>query len=139
MEDFVKGSSLIAALPTLLYVGFYQMKNRKKMLGEATSPELKSFLSIPFEIIIVGILVAYGVAYSSMKESIQENDSMMFKFTKIAVHGASLGLTLSLFGRFMFDLPVKMFGIPSGQAWTVHPTAILLYIVIFIYVNSVMS
>lgn len=136
MENFVKGSSVVAALPTLLYVGFYQMKNRNKMLNEATSPEIKAFLSIPFETIVVGILVAYGISYALMKESInEEEDSTMLRYTKVAIHGASLGLTLSLFGRFMFDLPVKMFGIPSNQAWTVHPTAILLYIAIFVYVN----
>lgn len=137
MENFIKGSSVVAAIPTLLYVGFAQMKNRKEMLNQATSPELKSFLSIPFEIIVVGILVAYGVAYASMKESMNEEDSTMLKYTKVAIHGASLGLTLSLFGRFMFDLPVKMFGLPSNAAWTVHPTALFIYIAIFIYVNII--
>jgi len=32
MDNFVKGSSVAAAIPTLLYVGYYQMKNRKALI-----------------------------------------------------------------------------------------------------------
>ena len=53
LENFIKGSSLVAAFPTLLYVGVFQMKNRQALLQKASSLELQNFLSIPFESIVV--------------------------------------------------------------------------------------
>jgi len=137
MNDFIKGSSLAAALPTLLYVGFYQRKNRLSLLKNATSVDIRSFLSIPFESFSIGILLAYGLAYSSLQRDESEERSSNAK--SVVISGAILGLSLSLIGRFVFDLPVKMFGIPRTQAWKVHPTAIILYILIFLYVNKVLN
>ena len=135
MDNFVKGSSVAAAIPTLLYVGYYQMKNRKALIGSASSPELKDFLSIPFEIMVIGILVSYGITYSFMKHNIdEEKDSKLSKITKVALHGGLLGLSLSLVGRFGLDLPVKMFKIPRNKAFSVHPTAFVMYIFIFMYI-----
>jgi len=135
MDNFVKGSSVAAAIPTLLYVGYYQMKNRKALIGSSSSPELKDFLSIPFEIMVIGILVSYGITYSFMKHNIdEEKDSKLSKITKVALHGGLLGLSLSLVGRFGLDLPVKMFKIPRNKAFSVHPTAFVMYIFIFMYI-----
>ncbi len=137
--NFIKGSSVVATLPTLLYVGFFQMKNRTKLLKTA-SGELKTFLSIPFETMVVGILVAYGVTFTIMKRNLdEENDSKLKKIIKISAHGAILGFTLSVIGRFGLDLPVKMFGIPRAQAGKVHPTAIILYAIIFLNIYFMKS
>lgn len=135
MDNFIKGSSIVAALPTFLYVGYYQMQNRNSLLKSVSSPELKSFLSIPYEIMVIGILVSYGITYSLMKRNIDEdNDSNVTKLTKVAIHGAILGVILSIIGRFALDLPVKMFKIPRNKAFSVHPSAFILYIFIFLYV-----
>jgi len=140
IENFIKGSSVVAAFPTLLYVGFFQMKNRQDLLKKASSLKLQNFLSIPFESIIVGILVAYGITFSIMKRNIdEEKDSNSKKLIKVMSHGAILGLVLSIIGRFYFDLPVKMFGIPKIQASKVHPTAIILYAVIFLNIYFMKS
>ena len=140
VENFIKGSSLVAAFPTLLYVGIFQMKNRKELLKKASSIELQNFLSIPFESIVVGILVAYGIAFTIMKRNIdEEKDSKSKKLIKVMSHGAILGLVLSIFGRFYFDLPVKMFGIPKSQASKVHITAFILYSVIFLNIYFIKS
>lgn len=134
LKDFTKGSSLVATIPTLLYIGFYQRKNRISLLKNAT-PELKKFLSIPFETLVIGVLFAYGIAYSSLNydENEQENRTL-----SVVITGSLLGLSLSLIGRFVFDLPVKMFGITPEKAWIVHPTASILYIFIFLYVDKVL-
>ena len=133
IENFIKGSSFVAAFPTLLYVGFFQMKNRQDLLKKASSLELQNFLSIPFESIVVGILVAYGITFSLMKRNIdEEKDSKSKKIIKVMSHGAILGLVLSTIGRFYFDLPVKMFGIPKSQESNVHITALGLYALIFL-------
>jgi len=134
MDNFIKGSSIVAALPTFLYVGYYQMQNRNSLLKTASSPELKSFLSIPYEIMVIGILVSYGITYSLMKRNIDVEDSNVTKLTKVAIHGAILGVILSIIGRFALDLPVKMFKIPRNKAFSVHPSAFILYIFIFLYV-----
>lgn len=64
-QQFVKGSSVVAAIPTLVYLGAAQRKNRIKLLR--TNPEiLLSFLSIPYESIVVGVLILYGIAYASL-------------------------------------------------------------------------
>ena len=134
MDNFIKGSSIVAALPTFLYVGYYQMQNRNYLLKTASSPDLKSFLSIPYEIMVIGILVSYGITYSLMKRNIDVEDSNVTKLTKVAIHGAILGVILSIIGRFALDLPVKMFKIPRNKAFSVHPSAFILYIFIFLYV-----
>jgi len=134
MDNFIKGSSIVAALPTFLYVGYYQMQNRNSLLKSVSSPELKSFLSIPYEIMVIGILVSYGITYSLMKRNIDVEDSNVTKLTKVAIHGAILGVILSIIGRFALDLPVKMFKIPRNKAFSVHPSAFILYIFIFLYV-----
>ena len=133
IENFIKGSSVVAAFPTLLYVGFFQMKNRQDLLKKASSLELQNFLSIPYESMVVGILVSYGITFALMKRNVdEEKDSKLQKIIKIVSHGAILGLFLSIIGRFYFDLPVKMFGIPKNQSFKVHPIAMILYAVIFL-------
>jgi len=84
---------------------------------------------------VIGILVSYGITYSFMKHNIdEEKDSKLSKITKVALHGGLLGLSLSLVGRFGLDLPVKMFKIPRNKAFSVHPTAFVMYIFIFMYI-----
>ena len=135
--DFIKGSSLVAALPTLVYVGMAQNKNRLAALGMASNPNVKQFLSIPYEFIIIGILASYGVSNTILKK--YEDDKGNVPMKKVLLCGASLGLFLSTVGRFGLDLPVKMFKIPSSQSWTVHPIAIVLYMFIMIYVNKIIN
>jgi len=59
--------------------------------------------------------------------------------SKILLCGASLGLFLSIVGRFGFDLPIKMFKMSESSSWTVHPIAIVLYMIIFLYVEKIIK
>jgi len=87
LENFIKGSSLVAAFPTLLYVGVFQMKNRQALLQKASSLELQNFLSIPFESIVVGVLVSYGIAFTIMKRNIdEEKDSKLKKLVNFILY-----------------------------------------------------
>lgn len=144
MHDFIRGSSIVAALPTLLYVGFHQHKNRIGALSLASSPGVREFLSIPYESIVLGILVAYGLTYKIMKlihrpkDGVDEGASGVPTKT-LVVGGAALGLTLSLIGRFGMNLPVKMFNMPPARSHLVHPIAIVLYAFIFLYVDKALG
>jgi len=135
--DFIKGSSLVATIPTLVYVGMAQNRNRISALGLASNPDVKQFLSIPYELIVIGILVSYGVTNTILKRN--KDDEGNVPVSKVLLCGASLGLFLSVVGRFGLDLPVKMFKIPSSESWTVHPIAIVLYMFIMIYVNKIIK
>ena len=135
--DFIKGSSLVATIPTLVYVGMAQNRNRISALGLASNPDVKQFLSIPYELIVIGILASYGVTNTILKRN--KDDEGNVPVSKVLLCGASLGLFLSIVGRFGLDLPVKMFKISSSESWTVHPIAIVLYMFIMIYVNKIIK
>jgi len=135
--DFIKGSSLVATIPTFVYVGLAQHRNRVSALGLASNPKVKQFLSIPYELIVIGILASYGVATTVMNRNKDEDGDV--HILKVLACGASLGLFLSTVGRFGLGLPVKMFNIPQSESWTVHPIAIMLYMIIMMYVNKVIN
>lgn len=147
MHDFIRGSSIVAALPTLMYVGFHQHKNRVGALELVSSPRVREFLSIPYEAIVLGILVAYGVTYKIMKllhrskdEGVVDDQVEPGVPTKtLVLGGAALGLSLSVIGRFGMNLPVKMFRMPPARTYLVHPIAIVLYAFIFLYVEKALS
>lgn len=143
LDHFLVGSSVVSALPTLLYVGMAQRKNRISLINESNSPELSSFLSIPFETIIIGILVAYGITHALInldpEEPCEEDPCEEEAKISIAFKGAILGLSLSLVGRFVLDLPVKMFNMSREDAWMVHPIAMFLYAFIMLYVDFIVK
>jgi len=128
---------LVATIPTLVYVGMAQNRNRISALGLASNPDVKQFLSIPYELIVIGILASYGVTNTILKRN--KDDEGNVPVSKVLLCGASLGLFLSIVGRFGLDLPVKMFKISSSESWTVHPIAIVLYMFIMIYVNKIIK
>jgi len=130
IDNFTLGSSLVHALPTLLYMGFYRRKNRLNLLNDPSG--LSDFVSIPYESLVIGILFAYGVAFMIMKKMNEKNNK---KVQNAAISGAVLGLLLSIVGRHVFDLPLKHFGMT--QTWTVHIVAPVLYAVIFLIIEKI--
>ncbi len=144
MEDFIKGSSILAALPTILYLGFYQRKNRLSALNsinDTSQVSLKTFLSIPFESIIAGVPLVFGIVYWAMKKSEGKSDKPDKKenhIGRVILFGSSLGLILSIIGRFGLDLPSKLFGIKERQ-YSVHIVAPIIYPFIFLYVDKLLS
>jgi len=137
MDSFLKGSSVAVALPTLIYVGMAQNRNRIQALSLASNSEVLDFLSIPYEIIVVGILVSYGITNIVMNRQKDAEDHV--PISKKLIIGASLGLFLSTVGRFGLDLPTKMFKLPSFRTWTVHPIAIVMYMAIMFYVDMILN
>lgn len=150
MGEFLKSSSVVASLPTLLYLGFAQRKNRIDLLQSLTSDtsgKLQSFLSIPYEFLPLAVSLVYGIAYTFVgtptgdsntpgKESRSERRT---RIKKSLIVGALTGLSLSLVGRFGLNLPTKMFGMPTEKAYTVHLVAPVLYMLIFLYVSYLMQ
>ena len=65
MEDFLKSTSVLISLPTLLYVGAAHRRNRLELLKDlqgAMSTQLENFLTIPYEFLSIFICVGYGLA-----------------------------------------------------------------------------
>ncbi|CAM9699605.1 unnamed protein product [Ectocarpus sp. 6 AP-2014] len=145
MSDFLKGTSVLISLPTLLYVGFAQRRNRLALLdslGGGMSVKLENFLSLPYEFLPVFISLAYGAAAMSLRTNSTdepESDGKLHPVWKIVLIGLSLGLSLSLAGRFGLGLPVKMFGMPPDKAHTVHLVAPVLYVAFLFYVSFLMK
>lgn len=144
MDDVLKSTSVLVSLPTLVYVGLAQRKNRVKLLqdlGGTMSPNLESYLTIPYEFLPVFISIVFGVALWFMRsngcngEGDKDDSGGTHIPTRRAVCiGAITGLSLSLAGRFGLDLPVNMFGFSPESAYMVHLVAPPLYMAIFIYV-----
>lgn len=132
MEDFLKGTSVVVSLPTLLYVGLAHRRNRISLLETSKTPELESFLSVPYEFLPLAISLVYGIAYSFLNKERDDPNKIVDK--RALVVGSLTGLFLSLVGRFGLGLPSKMFGLPQGKEYTVHIVAPVLYMLIFVYV-----
>ena len=133
IEYFTIGSSLVHALPTLLYMGAYRRKNRLNLIENPSG--LADFVSIPYESLVIGILFAYGVAFTVMQK-MNKKDNGTKNVRNAAITGAVLGLSLSLIGRHIFDLPVKHFGM-IDQPWSVHIVAPVLYAIIFVLIEKI--
>lgn len=122
-SDFLKGSSLISAFPTLLYMGIYRRKNRLNLPSN-----LENFASIPYESIVAGILFSYGVSNLILKKLDEKNGN---KKRNAIIVGSILGLSLSIIGRYGLDLPNKHFGMKEN-GFNVHLIAPVLYAIIFL-------
>lgn len=139
MSEFLKGTSVLVSLPTLLYVGAARRKNRLELLStlEGTmSVKLENFLSIPYEFLPLAISFVYGLAYKTASHDTEEDAP---KIQKVVLVGALTGLFLSLVGRFGMGLPTKMFGMPPSKEHKVHIVATVLYMAIFVYVWYLMQ
>ncbi len=138
MEDFIKGSSILSILPTILYVGFAQYKGRTSALNSLDSVQIQQYLSIPHESLHTGIAILYGISYYMMKKS-ETDDDVMIGGIRIntLMFGFITGLILSIIGRFGLDLPVKLFKMDSQSSGRVHLVAPILYMIIFVYVDEI--
>lgn len=143
MRDFLKSTSVVASLPTLLYIGLAQRTNRIDLLrslpGDA-SVRLVNFLSVPYEFLPLAISLVYGIAFKFVPTPGDDRDSeKRTRMKRCLLVGALTGLSLSVVGRFGLNLPTKMFKMPAEKAYTVHIVAPVLYMLIFVYVSYLMQ
>lgn len=133
MSEFVKGTSVLVSLPTLLYVGFAHRKNRLSLLqsNPTASADMKNFLSLQYEFLPVAICLIYGIVFYALKKKIPQDSQESRTNPKLLLAGFLTGLFLSFVGRFGMSLPTKMFGMSPGGAHMVHVVAPPLYVVIF--------
>lgn len=143
MEELLKGTSVVASLPTLIYIGLAQRKNRLDLLqsiASGTNVKLDNFLSIPYEFLPLAISLVYGVAHKLVGTSTDEDTVQeRMRVRRSVIVGALTGLSLSIVGRFGLNLPTKMFGMPAKMAYSVHLVAPVLYMLIFLYVSYLMQ
>ena len=112
-KAFVAGASLPASFVTVAYLvaGF-------RASGRPGSVRLETDIPV--------VMAAYGLAAVANRRAVQR----WGRDASLAV-GAAVGLALSLFGRLVLGYPQKLFGLPPGRAWIVHPVAAVLYAAIF--------
>ena len=112
---FVIGSSLPSVLISNLYIG---LSNQRKDIVKR------------YEFFPLGIALLFGIyniinylLYKKLK-----NDSSAI------IIGILFGLTLSLIGRFIFDLPTRLFNFTKSNEYIVHMYASILYSFVFFFI-----
>ena len=111
---FIIGTSLPSVLVSNLYIG---LANSKKDI-------IKRYEFFP-----LGVALLFGIY----------NIINYFLYKKIGnssaiIMGIAYGLTLSFIGRFIFDLPTRLFGFTRQNESMVHLYASLLYATIFYFI-----
>ena len=112
---FIIGSSLPSVLFSNLYIG---MANTKKDI-------IKRYEFFP-----LGIALLFGL-YNIINYMLYKrlnNDSSAI------IMGIVYGLTLSGIGRFIFDLPTRLFHFTKENEYMVHIYASVLYSVVFFFI-----
>ena len=124
LSTLVTASSPLFSIITWVYFGIaYAKKGRPS--------------DVPIEVFAVAIPLLYAVTIWISKREILDKqlNENWFLLT-----GALLGLVLSVFGRFKYNFPVRLFGFTPENAWMVHVVAIILYAVIFrFYILPIMK
>jgi hypothetical protein len=104
--------SSFVAMVTMIYIG-----NAFKNSGRPSH--------VPYELFPIFIPVLYGI-FGLVNNYVGEKYSFLV--------GASMGLLLSLIGRFILNLPIKIFKFTKDTASMVHLYAMLLYGLIFQFI-----
>jgi hypothetical protein len=110
---FISG---FCAIITMIYLGItFSINNRPS--------------SIPFELIALAMPILYGIFGVINYYIINE-----FGNNYSLVIGGIFGLLLSFIGRFILDIPKKLFQMPIDAEYIVHISATLLYSVLFRFI-----
>lgn len=62
LTKFIKGTSVLASLPTLLYIGVAQRRNRLELLDEMAgqmSEKMENFLTLSYEFLPLYVSLVY--------------------------------------------------------------------------------
>lgn len=116
---FIIGSSLMVTAITMIYNGIMLRRNRGA--------------DVPYELIPLAVPFMFGLANMLLYYIITSNKitSTTNQLVASLIVGALLGLLFSLVGRFGLELPEKLYKMKEGDRWKVHPTAMVLYAIIF--------
>lgn len=115
LHAFIIGSSLISVIISYIYIGLSNIQ--KKIIKR-------------YEFFPLGISLLFGfynivnyILYQKIKTD-----------TSAIISGILMGLTLSIIGRFIYDLPTKLFDFTRENEYTVHLYAMILYSLIFYFI-----
>ncbi len=111
---FIVGSSIAATIVSLGYIG--------RAFANAGRPS-----DVPFEMVAIAVPIAYGLANIV---NVRFGNTM----ESAAITGAVLGLIFSFGGRFLLQLPGKIFNIDLKNAAIVHVVAPIVYALIFVII-----
>ena len=129
-KAFIVGSSLLSAFLTFAYTGMAFHRSGHSSLNPVT-PVALHYEVIPY---VVLTIIGLGSVFNVWLRTFMKN-----KLLGTAIAGALTGLSMSLVGRFKFDLPRKIFGHTTDDAWQVHIKAMILYVGIFLLVIQPLS
>lgn len=87
--------------------------------------------SIPYELFPIFIPILYGL-FGLLNYYIITKYGNNYSI----LVGAIFGLFLSIIGRFVLNLPIKIFGYTKNTAYKVHIYAIIIYSLIFRFILS---
>ena len=117
---FIIGSALPSVLPSNLYIG----------LANASKDVIKRYEFFPIMIsLFMGI---YNMVNYKLYEKYQS------EIIPVLV-GATFGVMLSIIGRFIFDLPIRLFSFTKENEWSVHIYAAITYAIIFYAIIHTMN
>lgn len=115
LHAFIIGSSLVSVIISYTYIGLSNMQ--KKIIKQ-------------YEFFPLGISLLFGfyniVNYFIYQKLGNDNSAI--------ISGILMGLTLSSIGRFIFDLPIRLFDFSKKNEYTVHLYAMTLYSMIFYFI-----
>lgn len=113
-------SSLVSII-TITYLGIAY--NRKQNLN-----------NINFKLMVLIIPLIYGILGVINYKMIEE-----YGVNSSLIVGGLLGLIFSLVGRFILNLPTKLFNFTKNNEYQVHIIAIILYSIIFRFIITPLS
>lgn len=120
IQIFSTYSSVPMFITTFLYLSKVFRDKRLSVSGNVKN--------INFETIIIIIPFLYGIAGIANYNVTRKNKNYSL------IVGAVFGLMLSVFGRFIFHLPIKLFNFTSDNEYMVHIFAIIFYALLFRFV-----
>jgi hypothetical protein len=113
IHSFIIGSSVPVFIITYTYLIYSYISNNKPK----SIPITKILFMIPIIYGLAGIINYHYIKYSY-------------------IVGALFGLILSIFGRYIYNLPVLIFNLKKNNEYKVHIIAIILYSLIFQFILS---
>ena len=117
IHAFILSSSLPAFLLTMMYIGYFYIKNDKPK-------------DIPLEFFSIAIPLSFGL-FGMINYNITK-----FGSYNSLILGALFGCMLSLVGRYYYNIPEKLFKMSKETQKLVHFYGPVLYAIIFYVIIS---
>lgn len=120
IHAFFLSSSLPASMITLAYLAYGYAKEKRPN-------------DVPYELFGLLVPLIFGIF------GVLNYNATKFGSYNSLIVGALFGLIISLIGRYVFNIPLKLFGLKDNKQRIVHLYAPILYSLIFYIIISPMQ